>query len=106
MLTWSENTEFKTVPGQQVSLDGRMFAHFNRSRVCLNLFFLEKVEWKMRSAVRLKQAEKFVNCRIRAMIGIPAVIRNIPASFPEPRLFRNLLRQLISKFEVKFESGE
>ena len=36
------------------------------------------------------------------MIGIPAVIRNIPASFPGRRLFRNLLRQtLISNYKAK-----
>ena len=83
-----------------------MFAHFfNRSHVFIRN---KKTDLKVstRTAVRLKQAEKFVNCRIRAMIGIPAVIRNIPASFPGPSLFRNLLVQLISKFEAKFESGE
>ena len=71
---------------------------FNRSHD-----FIRKIRVATRTAVRLKQAEKFVNCCIRAMIGIPAVIRNIPASFPGPSLFRNLLVQLISTFEAKFE---
>ena len=79
-----------------------MFAHF----LAGHMFSFEKNRPETRTAVRLKQAEKFVNCRIRAMIGIPAVIRNIPASFPGPSLFRNLLVQLISKFEAKFESGQ
>ena len=80
-----------------------MFAHFLTGHM---FSFETKNRLESRTAVRLKQAEKFVNCRIRAMIGIPAVIRNIPASFPGPSLFRNLLVQLISKFEAKFESGE